>query len=499
MAGRYESHYLRAVDPDRPRGAGSATRRSSARAARRPRRSGARSGTPRRGPPVTAKVTRRRSPARPSTRAGPAAAVAVRGDGPGRARRGTCASSAAAAPLRHLPHPRLYAAPLPRTKLESPAPAARVSGTVDAGERGARARRLARDGRPQLGRAARGDAGSGCTASPSTARPAPGSTSPSAASGSPAARRRGSPTARSSSTARRHVLGGLRAPRRGRRDARRAATRPLGATRVRVDRPARPDRRLGLRRPARRRAPRAQLLDRAHRGRARRPHARERPRRRLRAGHARPRPRRPRGTLPRPVSAPADPHHRPHARRADRPAAPRRADRAARRPARRRDARRRAHAGPGRRADRAHGRALGAHGFGWYAWLDRETRRARRPRRHPARDRRRRATRSSSAGRSCRSAGARGSPRSSAPPASSVAFGPLGLDDVVAFTLPHNARLAARDGEARDDVREDRGLQGLRPARRSTGCAAPPARGRRPPPSCRGGRRAGARRRARPP
>jgi hypothetical protein len=36
-----------------------------------------------------------------------------------------------APPLRHLPHPRMYTAPLPRTKLESPAPAARVTGTVD--------------------------------------------------------------------------------------------------------------------------------------------------------------------------------------------------------------------------------------------------------------------------------------------------------------------------------------------------------------------------------
>ena len=43
--------------------------------------------------------------------------------------------SDAAPPLRHLPQPRLYAAPLPRTKLESPAPYARISGTVEAGDR----------------------------------------------------------------------------------------------------------------------------------------------------------------------------------------------------------------------------------------------------------------------------------------------------------------------------------------------------------------------------
>jgi hypothetical protein len=51
----------------------------------------------------------------------------------------------AAAPLRHLPHPRLYDAPLPRTKLESPAPAARISGTVEAG-----GRRLELDGWPGM-------------------------------------------------------------------------------------------------------------------------------------------------------------------------------------------------------------------------------------------------------------------------------------------------------------------------------------------------------------
>jgi hypothetical protein len=47
--------------------------------------------------------------------------------------------------LRHLPDPRLYGAPLPRTKLESPAPAARLSGTVEAG-----GRRLELDGWPGM-------------------------------------------------------------------------------------------------------------------------------------------------------------------------------------------------------------------------------------------------------------------------------------------------------------------------------------------------------------
>ena len=42
----------------------------------------------------------------------------------------------ASAPLRHLPHPRLYDAPLPRTKTESPLPDTTISGRVEAdGER----------------------------------------------------------------------------------------------------------------------------------------------------------------------------------------------------------------------------------------------------------------------------------------------------------------------------------------------------------------------------
>ena len=51
----------------------------------------------------------------------------------------------AAPPLRHLPHPWLYGAPLPRTKLESPAPSARLSGVVEAD-----GRRLELDGWPGM-------------------------------------------------------------------------------------------------------------------------------------------------------------------------------------------------------------------------------------------------------------------------------------------------------------------------------------------------------------
>jgi hypothetical protein len=41
----------------------------------------------------------------------------------------------ASEPLRHLPHPRLYDAPLPRTKTESPLPDTTISGWVEAGGR----------------------------------------------------------------------------------------------------------------------------------------------------------------------------------------------------------------------------------------------------------------------------------------------------------------------------------------------------------------------------
>jgi hypothetical protein len=117
MSGRYESHYLRAVDPAGPRGAW--IRHTTLQ---RP------GGPPVRslwctvwdadaGPPRTVKAT----------------------PGEGDERRGRARDASwqlmvepASPPLRHLPGP-LYRAPIPRTKLESPAPAARISGTVDAG------------------------------------------------------------------------------------------------------------------------------------------------------------------------------------------------------------------------------------------------------------------------------------------------------------------------------------------------------------------------------
>ena len=57
--------------------------------------------------------------------------------------------------FHHLPYAFLYGAPLPRTKFLSPYPDARFSGDGDGRRRADRARRLAGDDRPQLGRRAR--------------------------------------------------------------------------------------------------------------------------------------------------------------------------------------------------------------------------------------------------------------------------------------------------------------------------------------------------------
>jgi hypothetical protein len=135
MSGRYESYYLRAVDPDARRGVW-------IRHTLLQRPGGPPAGSlwctlwdADAGPPVVVKST---------------PGVAVAGEwldiadahfGPD-AVRGTAAAGThvatwdlrfepAAPPLRHLPHPVLYRAPLPRTKLESPAPLAQISGSVE--------------------------------------------------------------------------------------------------------------------------------------------------------------------------------------------------------------------------------------------------------------------------------------------------------------------------------------------------------------------------------
>ena len=305
-SGRYESLYLRAVDPSAPaRGLDPPHDACSGRARRRPARSGAGLGRRRAGPPSRSRPTPALAgPARP------AADRRQRGSGrtPSRAARGRPAPRRlglavhdAAPPLRHLPHqlavPRAAAAHEAR---EPRARRARSTGTRRGRRAAARARRLARDGRPQLGRRARRALALAARRRLRRRARTRGSTSRRAASASARRPRPGSPTARCTSTAAATRLGGIaraaggrRAPGRGRAGARRRADprhRTAGA-----------DGRVGLRRPARRRAPRAQLLDRGARGRRRRAHARDRARRRLRAGHPGARPRRPRGPVPGPV------------------------------------------------------------------------------------------------------------------------------------------------------------------------------------------------------
>ena len=158
--GHYESYYLRAADPasgrsawirhtvfKRPRRPGDrravvhAVRRRPARAAR--------------GQAVAARPARRRlARARPEPhRARRRAAAAPRRRAA--ARPGSSPSARASEPLRHLPHPKLYDAPLPRTKTESPLPDTAISGWVEADGERWELDALARDGRPQLGRRAR--------------------------------------------------------------------------------------------------------------------------------------------------------------------------------------------------------------------------------------------------------------------------------------------------------------------------------------------------------
>jgi hypothetical protein len=145
----YESYYLRAVDPDAPRGAwirNTVLRRSGAAPA------GSLWCTvwdAAAGPPVAVKETPALAVAGDwleiaGARFGPAAVSGRASAGPLSAAWDLTVTDAAP-PLRHLPHPGLYRAPLPRTKLESPAPAARLSGTVEAN-----GRRLELDGWPGM-------------------------------------------------------------------------------------------------------------------------------------------------------------------------------------------------------------------------------------------------------------------------------------------------------------------------------------------------------------
>src|SRR6202051_2256821 len=149
-AGMYESFYLRAVAPDRPIGAW-IRHTVHKRPRQRPRGSvWCTVFDADRGPPFMHKLTSDevRVPAGGWIAVGNAADDArdaeARGDGgarltPARAQ-GTCGSaswslsfSTRETELRHLPWEWLYRAPLPRTKLTSPAPAASFEGALEIG------------------------------------------------------------------------------------------------------------------------------------------------------------------------------------------------------------------------------------------------------------------------------------------------------------------------------------------------------------------------------
>jgi hypothetical protein len=140
--GHYESFYLRAVDPERPRGAW-------IRYTTHQRPGGPRTGSvwctysdAVAGPPYAVKQTL------PDPVADPAGWIAIGGSafGPrgargraeaeGRSASWELAMHGDAEPLRHLPREWMYRAPLPRTKLESPLPSATFDGTLETGERG---------------------------------------------------------------------------------------------------------------------------------------------------------------------------------------------------------------------------------------------------------------------------------------------------------------------------------------------------------------------------
>jgi hypothetical protein len=124
--GRYESHYLRAVDPERPRGAW-IRHTTHQRPGEAPR--GALWCTmwdAEAGPPYAVKQ---------SLPGPPPAAFRAAASAQGRSASWELEAAGDEPPLRHLPRAWMYRAPLPRTKLESPRPDAVFSGWIEAGGR----------------------------------------------------------------------------------------------------------------------------------------------------------------------------------------------------------------------------------------------------------------------------------------------------------------------------------------------------------------------------
>jgi hypothetical protein len=124
--GRYESHYLRAVDPERPRGAW-------IRHTTHQRPGAAPTGAlwctvwdVEAGPPYAGKQ---------SLDAPPPAEFRASASALGRSASWALAAAGDEAPLRHLPRGWMYRTALPRTKLESPRPDAVFTGWIEAGGR----------------------------------------------------------------------------------------------------------------------------------------------------------------------------------------------------------------------------------------------------------------------------------------------------------------------------------------------------------------------------
>ena len=249
--GGYESFYVRAVDPARPRG-GVAAPHGPQGARRRvavgsvwvtlfdadaagpvgPQGVGGRAGRRRLG------AHRRASAFGPD---------GVRGEaGPGVL--GPDAGTGAEDVLRHLPRAWMYRAPVPRTKLESPRPSAPVQRPRGGRHDAVRARRLAGHGRPQLGQPARRALDLAARRPLRRGVPMPGSTCRSAGCASGPSRRRGSPRASCSFGGRRIRLGRSREPSaRGRGSAARRPDRRREGRAARAGRAvrARADRRAG--------------------------------------------------------------------------------------------------------------------------------------------------------------------------------------------------------------------------------------------------------------
>ena len=139
--GHYESFYLRAVDPQRPRGAW--IRHTTHQRPGRPPTGSVwcTYSDAEAGEPYAVKETLPDPFADPhgwiaigESRFGPAGARG-RAAAQGRSASWELAMRGDAQPLRHLPREWMYRAPLPRTKLESPLPSATFDGTITVGDR----------------------------------------------------------------------------------------------------------------------------------------------------------------------------------------------------------------------------------------------------------------------------------------------------------------------------------------------------------------------------